>query len=136
MLAIRDRLLDSQPQTMFIACHFSNQGNDLATLSKVLDKFRNLNVDLSARDYEIGREPRTAAKFLEKYQDRVMSERIRVARRRCIRRGGGCWRRRTNIFQVRTGGGCMGWSCRHPVLAKIYRDNAKKYLNWTPVAVQ
>jgi len=67
ILAIRDRLIDSQPKTTFIACHFSNQGNDLATLSQVLDKFPNLNVDMSARSYELGREPRTAAKFLQRY---------------------------------------------------------------------
>src|SRR5215470_9474951 len=57
ILAMRDRLMDSQPGTTFIACHFSNQGNDLATLSKVLDRFPNLYVDLSARSYELGRQP-------------------------------------------------------------------------------
>src|SRR5262249_32441816 len=72
ILGIRDRLMDSQPKTTFIACHFSNQGNDLASLSKVLDRFPNLYVDMSARTYEMGRQPRTAAKFLSRYQDRVM----------------------------------------------------------------
>ena len=37
-----------------------------------MDSFPNLYVDLSARAYEIGREPCTAAKFIERYQDRIL----------------------------------------------------------------
>jgi uncharacterized protein len=72
LIGRRDRLLARHPDTIFIACHMSNQGNDLPRLSIALDRFRNLYLDLSARDYEIGRQPRTAAKFLEKYHDRVL----------------------------------------------------------------
>jgi uncharacterized protein len=72
LLAIRDRLLAKHPKTRIIACHFSNQGHDMAALSKVLDKFPNFYLDLSARDYEIGRAPRTSAKFLARYKDRIL----------------------------------------------------------------
>ncbi|HYM12210.1 MAG TPA: amidohydrolase family protein, partial [Bryobacterales bacterium] len=72
LLAIRDHTVERHPETTFIMVHFGNQGNDLASLSKVLDRFPNLFVDLSARDYEIGREPFTAPKFLTKYKDRVL----------------------------------------------------------------
>jgi predicted TIM-barrel fold metal-dependent hydrolase len=68
----RDRLLARHPDTLFIACHFSNQGNDLAELSKAMDRFPNLYLDISGRNYEIGREPRTAAKFITKYKDRLL----------------------------------------------------------------
>jgi predicted TIM-barrel fold metal-dependent hydrolase len=132
VLAIRDRLLDSQPKTMFIACHFSNQGNDLATLSKVLDKFSNLNVDLSARDYEIGREPRTAAKFLEKYQDRVMFG-TDQGREKAVYQA--WWRLLETPDEYIPGPNSWrlyGLELPDNVLAKIYRDNAKKYLNWAP----
>jgi predicted TIM-barrel fold metal-dependent hydrolase len=68
----RDRLLARHPDTTFIACHFSNQGNNLAELSKAMDRFPNLYAEISGRSYEIGRQPRTAAKFLVKYKDRTL----------------------------------------------------------------
>ena len=132
ILGMRDRLLDSQRQTVFIACHFSNQGNDLATLSKVLDKFPNLYVDISARDYEIGREPRTAAKFLERYQDRVlfgtdqgMAKTMYLA----------WWRLLETPDEYIPGPNpwhLYGLDLPDQVLKKLYRDNAKKLLTWTP----
>lgn len=72
LLAQRDRMLARHPQTTFILCHLSNQGNDTASLAKVLDRFPNLYLDLSARDYEIGRQPRTAAAFLNRYRTRIL----------------------------------------------------------------
>src|SRR5213078_3543556 len=69
---MRDRLLVRHPRNVFIACHLSNQGNDLASLSKVMDRFPNLFVDIAARDYERGRQPRSAARFLGKYRHRVL----------------------------------------------------------------
>jgi predicted TIM-barrel fold metal-dependent hydrolase len=72
LLASRDRLLAKHRQTTFIFCHLSNQGNDLATLSKVLDANPNLYLDVSARDYELGRQPRAGRAFIEKYKDRLM----------------------------------------------------------------
>ena len=52
LIDIRDKLLARHPKTTFVACHLGNQGNDLATLSKELDKFPNLYLDIAARDYE------------------------------------------------------------------------------------
>jgi predicted TIM-barrel fold metal-dependent hydrolase len=72
LMAVRDRLLAKHPKTTFIACHLSNQGHDLETLSKALQRFPNLYLDISARDYEIGRQPRAAARFLARYQDRIV----------------------------------------------------------------
>jgi predicted TIM-barrel fold metal-dependent hydrolase len=72
LLAGRERLLAKHPRTKFIFCHLSNEGNDTAALAKMLDRFPNMYADISARDYEIGRQPRTIRAFLEKYQGRVM----------------------------------------------------------------
>jgi len=72
LLASRDRLLERHPGTRFIFCHFSNQANDTASLSEALDRYPNMFLDISARDYEIGREPRTARAFLERYKGRIM----------------------------------------------------------------
>ncbi|MCC6587023.1 MAG: amidohydrolase [Bryobacterales bacterium] len=72
LLASRDRLVAKHPATTFIFCHLSNQGNDTATLAKFLDAHKNVYLDFSARDYELGRQPRTARKFMDKYKDRLM----------------------------------------------------------------
>src|SRR5260370_39656526 len=69
---MRDRTVANHPNTTFIACHLGNQGNDVVSLAKVLDRYPNLYVDISARDYEIGRAPRTAGKFLGRYRSRVL----------------------------------------------------------------
>jgi predicted TIM-barrel fold metal-dependent hydrolase len=133
VLAIRDRLIDSQPKTTFIACHFSNQGNDLATLATVLDRFPNLYVDMSARNYEMGREPRTAAKFLARYQDRVLfgtdqgrDKAMYLAWWRVLETpdeympGPSWWR-------------LYGLELPDSALEKIYRGNALKLLNWSVI---
>jgi hypothetical protein len=72
LIAIRDRTLAAHPATRFIACHLGNQGHDHATLSKELDLYPNLYLDISARDYEVGRTPRAAARFLKAYPNRVL----------------------------------------------------------------
>jgi hypothetical protein len=72
LLNIRNRTLEKHPLTIFIACHLGNQGNSLQQLSISMEKYPNLYLDISARDYEIGRTPRSSAKFLTKYQDRIM----------------------------------------------------------------
>ena len=72
LLQIRDRTLEKHPGTIFIACHLSNQGNDLEALGRVMDRYPNLYLDTSARDYEMGRTPRSSARFLEKYMDRIV----------------------------------------------------------------
>ncbi len=61
LLGHRDRLLERHPDTRFIACHLSNQGNNLAAAGQALDRFPNLYFDISARDYELGRQPRDGA---------------------------------------------------------------------------
>ena len=134
ILSIRDRLIDSEPKTIFIACHFSNQGNDLATLSKVLDKFPNLYVDMSARSYELGREPRTAAKFLQRHQDRVLfGTDMGVEKSMYL----AWWRLLETPDEYMPGPNwwrLYGLELPDGVLEKLYRGNALKVLNWSPQA--
>ncbi len=72
LLATRDRMLAKHRATTFIFCHLSNQGHDTAALAQVLDRNPNMYVDISARDYEVGRQPRAARAFLERYRGRVV----------------------------------------------------------------
>lgn len=131
LMASRDRLLERHPKTTFIACHFSNQGHDLAALAKVLDRFPGLYLDLSARDYEIGRQPRTAAAFLTKYKDRVLFG-TDMERDAAMYRG--WWRlleTADEFIPGRIWWRYYGLQLPEDVLQAIYRDNAKRVLNWT-----
>jgi uncharacterized protein len=60
------------PKTKFIAAHFGWLANDLERLSKFLDSAKNVYVEFGAVIAEIGRQPRAAKAFFEKYQDRIL----------------------------------------------------------------
>lgn len=60
------------PHTTFIGAHMANNPECLAQLGGWLDAYPNLNVDIAARIAELGRQPRTARKFIVKYADRVL----------------------------------------------------------------
>jgi predicted TIM-barrel fold metal-dependent hydrolase len=49
-----------------------NDAEDLAEVSGWLDRYANVNVEIAARLGELGRQPRTARKFFERYQDRIL----------------------------------------------------------------
>jgi predicted TIM-barrel fold metal-dependent hydrolase len=131
LLGYRDRMLAKHPRTTFVAAHLGNQGNDLASLGKVLDSYSNLYVDISARDYEIGREPRFALKFLTHYQDRVLFG-TDMGRDEAMYRG--WWRLLESADEFIPGR--LWWrlyalETPSPVLEKLYSRNARKVLNWT-----
>jgi predicted TIM-barrel fold metal-dependent hydrolase len=130
LIASRDRMLAKHPKTTFIACHLGNQGHDLAALGKALDRYPNLYVDISARDYEIGRQPRAAAKFLARYKDRALfgtdmgkSPAMFQMWWRLLESGdefmtGRLWWRQ------------YGLELPAPVLDALYRGTARRVLNW------
>ena len=66
------RMFRNHPRTTYIAAHFGWYANDLARLAKLLDEMPNVNVEFGAVIAEIGRQPRAARSFFEKYQDRIM----------------------------------------------------------------
>jgi predicted TIM-barrel fold metal-dependent hydrolase len=130
LLARRDRLLARHPETTFIACHLSNQGNDLASLSKTMERFPNLCLEIAARDYEIGRQPRAAAKFLIKYKDRVMFGTDAAPGARMYR---GWWRLLESADEYIPGSAAWrlyGLELPAPVLEALYRGNARRILHW------
>ncbi|MDP2058769.1 MAG: amidohydrolase family protein, partial [Flavobacteriaceae bacterium] len=125
----RNRTLEKHPNTIFVACHMGNQGHDLATLSQEMDKFPNLYLDTSARDYEIGRTPRASAKFLNKYKDRIVF--------------GTDMGREKSMYQIhwrlletddeyipgRVGWRYYGLDLPDATLKSLYRDTAKRIFN-------
>lgn len=60
------------PDTKFIAAHMGWMANDLGKLGQVLDEIPNMYVGIAAIIAELGRQPRMANRFFEKYQDRVL----------------------------------------------------------------
>lgn len=70
--AQRNRVIEKHPKTTFLCAHFANNPEDIATVSKWLDTYPNMFLDIDARISELGRQPYTARKFFLKYQDRVM----------------------------------------------------------------
>ena len=59
-------------ETNFINAHMGWYANDLGKLGELLDEIPNMNVGIGAIIAELGRQPRFAKKFFEKYQDRIL----------------------------------------------------------------
>ncbi len=72
LLAARDRVLLRHPRTHFILNHVGHAAEDLAFVGETLDRFPNTTVEIGARIGELGRQPRAARSFFERYQDRIL----------------------------------------------------------------
>jgi len=72
LIEARNRVFSRHPRTQFVVLHVGNFSESLANVAENLDRFPNMTVDIAARIGELGRQPRTARKFFEKYQDRIL----------------------------------------------------------------
>ena len=68
----RNRVAARHPKTKFVYLHMGNDAEDLAVAGAWLDRYPNVHVDIAARLGELGRQPRGARKFFERYQDRMV----------------------------------------------------------------
>ena len=66
------RLFQRHPRTVFFGAHCLNRPDDLGWVGQVLERCPNVYAEISARITELGRQPRTARAFFERYQDRVL----------------------------------------------------------------
>ncbi|WP_246008258.1 amidohydrolase family protein [Chitinophaga lutea] len=66
------RMFKKHPRTTFINAHFGWYANDLAHLSKLMEQMPNMYVEFGAVIAELGRQPKMARQFFEKYQDRIL----------------------------------------------------------------
>lgn len=66
------RAAAKHPRTIFIACHYANCCTDLGRLGAMLDTYPNLYADIGARYHETAAIPRTTARFIARYQDRIV----------------------------------------------------------------
>jgi len=67
----RRNVMRRHPRTQFVCLHVANAEN-LPYVSECLDAHPNMHVDIAARIGELGRQPRMARRFFEKYQDRIL----------------------------------------------------------------
>ncbi len=72
ILAARDRVFAKHPRTTFVALHVGHWAENLKAVGEMLDRFPNVNVEIGARIGELGRQPRAARMFFDKYQDRIL----------------------------------------------------------------
>lgn len=66
------RLLEKNPDTIFVIAHMGSYAENLGFVGQCLDTYPNMYVDMAARLAELGRQPYTARRFFEKYQDRIL----------------------------------------------------------------
>jgi len=67
----RRNVMRRHPRTQFVCLHVADS-EDLPYVSECLDSHPNMHVDIAARIGELGRQPRMARKFFDKYQDRIV----------------------------------------------------------------
>ena len=72
LLAARDRLYARHPRTQFLSLHVGHDAENLAAVAASLERFPNMSVELGARIGELGRQPRNARRFFDRYQDRIL----------------------------------------------------------------
>lgn len=72
ILEARDRVYARHPKTTFVGLHVGHWAENLEAVGATLDKFPNVHVEIGARIGELGRQPRTSARFFDKYQDRIL----------------------------------------------------------------
>src|ERR1700737_346325 len=72
ILEARNRVLGRHPKTQFIVLHVGNNAENLGYVGECMDRFPNMHVELAARIGELGRQPRTARRFFDRYQDRIL----------------------------------------------------------------
>ncbi len=72
LLEARNRVFARHPKTSFVALHVGHDAEDLGYVSECLDRHPNMYVEIGARVGELGRQPRAARRFFERYQDRIL----------------------------------------------------------------
>jgi predicted TIM-barrel fold metal-dependent hydrolase len=72
LIEARDRMLARHPKTTFICLHVGHDAENLGAVAAAMDRFPNFHVEIGARIGELGRQPRAARTFFDRYQDRIM----------------------------------------------------------------
>lgn len=136
LLEQRDRVFLRHPRTQFLAAHVGECAGELAKIAAVLDRCPNVAVDMSARVAELGRQPFTARRFFLQYADRILFGMDLFPEAETYRLHFRFFETEDEYFDYPSHASRQGrwkvYGLHLPpdVLAKIYRDNA---LRWLPL---
>ena len=111
-----------KPVTLCHSCH--------APLDRALEKHANLFLDISARDYEVGRTPRAAAKFLAKHKDRVLFGTDMGREPSMYRAWWRLFETADEFMPGRVWWPYYGLELAAGILEPLYRGNARRLMNW------
>jgi predicted TIM-barrel fold metal-dependent hydrolase len=132
MVKILERAVKRHPKTIFVACHFANCSHDLNKLGKLFDEYPNLYADISARYAETAPIPRFAARFYEKYRDRLVYGTDMRFNTKIYRLTFRILESEDEHFYAYDHFGyhwpLYGFGLNDRVLRKVYRDNALKII--------
>jgi predicted TIM-barrel fold metal-dependent hydrolase len=137
LLEQRSRVFARHPRTTFIGAHLAESGEDLQYLSMLLDTYSNLQIDISARTPELGRQPYSARAFFLKYADRILFGTDLLPEISMYRLYYRFLETADEYFEYPTHASRQGrWNIYgmflpENVLKKVYRDNAQKLLSRT-----
>ncbi len=139
ILAARDHVLAQNPKLRMVGVHLGSMEKSLPEIAKHLDQYPNFAIDMAARMEYLMLTPREEVRnFLIKYQDRVLygtdldvNEDANVAE--SIKDWQNTYARdwkylATDETLTVMGKQVHGLSLPKPVLQKIFRDNAKKWI--------
>ncbi|MDI5961414.1 amidohydrolase family protein [Streptantibioticus silvisoli] len=132
----RDRVLRRFPGLVMIAAHLDGTGERLDDLAERLRRVPNLYVELGARHAVLARQPRHAARFLDRWRDRVVFGGDRVQDRETYREQFRVLESDDDAFALRDGRGrwpAYGLGLPDEVLRAVYGETAARIL---PAAAQ
>ncbi len=72
IIAEQHNIFRKHPGTTFINAHFGWFANNLGHLSQLMEEFPNMYVEFGAVIAELGRQPKKARAFFDRYQDRIL----------------------------------------------------------------
>ncbi len=72
LMAERDRLIAKHPDVTWVLAHMGWHTQDLGRLGEIFDRHPNVHAEVGAILYDLGRQPRFARAFFERYSDRIL----------------------------------------------------------------
>jgi predicted TIM-barrel fold metal-dependent hydrolase len=129
ILEARDRILARHRRLRVVGCHLGSNEDDITQLAKRLDAHPNFAVDVASRVRFLARLDReTVRQFITKYQDRIIYATDFVLgqdEERGVKSLLSVHEREWNYF---AGEGENALGLPEPVLRKIFRDNAVRWI--------
>jgi predicted TIM-barrel fold metal-dependent hydrolase len=134
LLEQRDRVIARHAKTTFVGAHVAEHPEDLAYVTRLLEKNSNLHVDIGARCAELGRQPYTAREFFLKFANRILFGTDLIPEVNMYRLHYRFLETRDEYFEYPSHASRQGrWNIYglylpDDVLRKVYRDNAIRLL--------